>query len=124
MNAVHINFLEEFKYVDKVCREMYNAPNGVSAYIEQMDSAPMAVRYRIAGWDDDYRRLKHIRWLRNQIAHNTEYVECTQADLDWLKTFHNRLLTQQDPLAMAYRVTREAQQNKPQKFKETIPNIV
>ena len=28
----------------------------------------------------EYRQLKHIRWLRNQIAHSTEYVECTQSD--------------------------------------------
>lgn len=60
MDTVQIELLEEYKYVDKVCREMYNAEKGVSAYIEQMDATPMAVRYRIAGWDDDYRLLKHI----------------------------------------------------------------
>lgn len=93
MDAIQIELLEEFKYVDAICRDMLSAEKGVSTYIEQMDATPMAVRCRIAAWDDDYRQLKHIRWLRNQIAHSTEYVECTQVDLNWLKAFHNRLLT-------------------------------
>ena len=58
---------------------------------------------------DEYRQLKHICWLRNQIVHSTGYVECTQSDLDWLKGFHNRLLTQQDLLAKAHRVIKESQ---------------
>ena len=122
MDAIQIELLEEFKYVDAICRDMLSAEKGVSTYIEQMDATPMAVRCRIAAWDDDYRQLKHIRWLRNQIAHSTEYVECTQVDLNWLKAFHNRLLTWQDPLSYAERNMREVQKTQPKKT-QTIPTI-
>ena len=118
MDAVQIGLLEEYKYVDAICRDMLGAEKGVSAYIDQLDETAMTVRYWIAEWNDEYRQLKHIRWLRNQIAHSTEYVECTQSDLDWLKGFHNRLLTQQDLLAKAHRVIQESQiQNQQQQAK-------
>ena len=109
MNTIQIEFLDEYKYVDKICREMFGTEKGVTTYIEQLDETPMTVRYWITEWNNEYRQLKHIRWLRNQIAHSTGYVECTQSDLDWLKDFHNRLLTQQDLLAKAHRVIQESQ---------------
>lgn len=109
MDVIQIELLEEYKYVDSICRDMLSAEKGVTAYIEQMEATPPAVRCKIAGWNDDYRELKHIRRLRNQIAHSMGYVECTPSDVAWLKTFHNSLLTQHDPLADAYRITRETQ---------------
>ena len=109
MDAVQIELLEEYKYVDSICRDMLSAEKGVTAYIEQMEATQPVVRYKIVGWDDDYRKLKHIRWLRNKIAHSTGNVECMPSDVAWLKAFHNRLLTQRDPLADAYRITRETQ---------------
>lgn len=80
----------------------------------------MTVRYWITEWNDEYRQLKHIRWLRNQIAHSTGSVECSQSDLEWLKGFHNRLLTQQDLLAKAHRVIQESQIQKQQQQAKTI----
>ena len=121
MDNIHIELLEEYKYVDAICRDMLGTKKGVSAYIEQLDETPMTVRYWIKEWNDEYRQLKHIRWLRNQIAHSTESVECTQSDLDWLKGFHNRLLTQQDLLAKAHRVIQESQiQNQQQQAKTVL----
>ena len=121
MYTIQIELLEEYKYVDNICRDMLGAEKGVSAYIEQLDETPVTVRYWITEWNDEYKQLKHIRWLRNQIAHSTEYVECTQSDLDWLKGFHNRLLTQQDLLAKAHRVIQESQiQNQQQQAKTVL----
>ena len=80
----------------------------------------MTVRYWIVEWNDEYRQLKHIRWLRNQIAHSAESVECSQADLDWLKGFHNRLLTQQDLLAKAHRIIKESQIQRQQQLAKTV----
>ena len=118
MDAIQVELLEEYKYVDKICQEMLGAGKGVTAYIEQLDETPMTVRYWITEWNDEYRQLKHIRWLRNQIAHSTGTVDCTQSDLEWLKGFHNRLLTQQDILAKAHRVIKESQiQNQQQQAK-------
>ena len=120
MDAIQIEFLDEYKYVDKICREMFDAEKGVTAYIEQLDETPVTVRYWITEWNDEYRQLKHIRWLRNQIVHSTGYVECTQSDLDWLKGFHNRLLTQQDLLAKAHRVIKESQIQRQQQLAKTV----
>lgn len=120
MDAIQIELLEEYKYVDKICREMFGTEKGVTAYIEQLDETPMTVRYWITEWNDEYRQLKHIRWLRNQIAHSTGYVECTQFDLEWLKDFHNRLLTQQDLLAKVRRVIQESQIQRQQQLAKTV----
>ena len=120
MDAKQIELLEEYKYVDAICRDMLGAEKGVTAYIEQLDETPATVRYWITEWNDEYRQLKHIRWLRNQIAHSTEYVECTQSDLDWLKGFHNRLLTQQDLLVKARRVVQESQIQREQQLAKTV----
>ena len=120
MNTIQIEFLDEYKYVDKICREMFGTEKGVTTYIEQLDETPMTVRYWITEWNNEYRQLKHIRWLRNQIVHSTGNVECTQSDLDWLKDFHNRLLTQQDLLAKAHRVIKESQIQRQQQQAKTI----
>ena len=120
MDAIQIELLDEYKYVDAICRDMLGAEKGVSAYIEQLDETPVTVRYWITEWNDEYRQLKHIRWLRNQIAHSTGSVECSQADLDWLKGFHNRLLTQQDLLAKAHRVIKESQIQRQQQLAKTV----
>ena len=120
MDTFQIELLDEYKYVDAICRDMFGTKKGVSAYIEQLDETPMTVRYWITEWNDEYRQLKHIRWLRNQIVHSTGYVECTQSDLDWLKGFHNRLLTQQDLLAKAHRVIKESQIQRQQQLAKTV----
>ena len=120
MDAKQIELLEEYKYVDAICRDMLGAEKGVTAYIEQLDETPMTVRYWITEWNDEYKQLKHIRWLRNQIAHSTGSVECSQSDLDWLKGFHNRLLTQQDLLAKAHRVIKESQIQRQQQLAKTV----
>ena len=120
MDAIQVELLEEYKYVDKICQEMLGTEKGVSAYLDQLDETPMTVRYWITEWNDEYRQLKHIRWLRNQIVHSTGNVECTQSDLDWLKGFHNRLLTQQDLLAKAHRVIKESQIQRQQQQAKTI----
>ena len=83
----------------------------------------MTMRYWIMEWNDEYRQLKHIRWLRNQIVHSTGSVECSQSDLDWLKGFHNRLLTQQDLLAKAHRVIKESQIQRQQQLVKTVTAV-
>lgn len=57
MDAIQIELLEEYKYVDAICRDMLGAEKGVTAYIEQLDETPMTVRYWITEWNDEYRQL-------------------------------------------------------------------
>lgn len=111
MNSIENELFEEFKYVDNICRDMYRAEKGVTTYIEQMEMTPQAVSSRIPQWEYDYKQLKHVRWVRNQISHEICYVECTEADVNWLKDFHNRLLNCQDPLALLNAASTRTQTN-------------
>ena len=70
----------------------------------------------IVNWDKKLKDLKHLRWLRNQIAHDNEAYEVTEQDLIDIKAFHNALLTQQDPLALLYKEI-ESTKKKQQEYK-------
>ncbi len=100
---------EEFKRVDAICRDMFSCQNGVSKYIEQMEGTPLSMRYLVSSWDQDYRMLKRVRWLRNQIAHELTAADCTSSDVEYLRDFHDRLLRQYDPLAVLGKIEREVQ---------------
>lgn len=106
MQKLQQDFFEEFKRLDAICRDMLGAERGVSAYIEQMEEAPAALRLRVPGWEDDYYALKHLRWVRNKIAHETGFTGCTPDDLQNLLGFTRRVLRQEDPLALLYRAGR------------------
>ena len=94
---------EEFKRVDAICRDMFSSQRGVSEYIEQMERDFTYGKQRIPSWERDYRSLKRVRWLRNQIAHEMTATDCTADDVEYLKNFHDRILRQKDPLAVLRR---------------------
>lgn len=100
---------DEFKRLESLCRDMFSCQHGVSEYISQMEQVPFFIKNRIPSWDKDYRTLKHLRWLRNQIAHETTATDCNFSDVEQLKDFYSRILNGQDPLAAARRVNQELQ---------------
>lgn len=112
MQKLQQDFFEEFKRLDAICRDMLGAERGVSAYIEQMEETPAALWARVPGWKDDYYALKHLRWVRNKIAHETGFDGCTPDDLQSLAGFTRRVLTQQDPLALLRRQGKAAPRKK------------
>lgn len=118
MQKLQQDFFEEYKRLDGICRDMLGAERGVSAYIEQMEETPVALRARVPGWEDDYYTLKHLRWVRNKIAHETGFDGCTPDDLQSLTGFTRRVLAQEDPLALLYRVKQAMQRAKPARPKE------
>ena len=58
-------------------------------------------RRYVYSWDDDYSKLKHLRWIRNQLSHEVGYDSdiCEESDYDWLDDFRRRLFSSYDPLA-------------------------
>lgn len=100
---------DEFKRLESLCRDMFSCQHGVSEYISQMEQVPTYIKNRIPLWDKDYRTLKHLRWLRNQIAHETTSTDCSASDVEQLKDFYSRILKGQDPLASARKVKQELQ---------------
>ena len=98
-------FFEEYKRLEKLCSEIYGVPNGVSAYIADMEGKAAQGRYRIPLWETDYKTLKHLRWVRNELAHNTyTYVFSEPLDVRQAQDFRQRILTEQDPLTRLQRV--------------------
>lgn len=102
MQNIDIEFFSEYKAVERMCKDMYG-DDGVKAYIEEMENTYSREKMFIGNWDNKLRTLKHLKWLRNQIAHDNEGYEVTEQDLADIKEFYNELLTQQDPLALLYK---------------------
>lgn len=101
----------EFKRVDMICGDMFSCQHGISRYIEEMDRTPSYRRSRVPAWNEVYRNLKRVRWLRNQIVHEMSAVDCSVNDVEWLEDFHDRILRQQDPLAILRKIEQERPKN-------------
>ena len=104
-----MSFMESYKRLDKICKEMYEVDKGVTAYIDDMEEKLSGSRY-VYNWQDDLKMLKHYRWLRNQIAHEIDVNEddsCTKDDIEWINGFYDRIMKQEDPLALYRKATQE-----------------
>ena len=53
-----------------------------------------------ADWNASLKTIKHLRWLRNKIAHESGDFEVGQQDVNEIKAFHSNLLSAQDPLSL------------------------
>ena len=112
MSKLNDDFLEAFKRLDKICREMYMNEKGVTSYINDMENTPQYESLYIANWNTDLRQLKRLRHLRNQLTHEVGTLNtdmCTQSDIDWLKSFCWRIFNRTDPLALLYIGKKKAQ---------------
>ncbi len=102
-----MGFIESYKHLEKICGEIMDDERRLSAYIDEMLKKPDGSFY-VRGWDDDLKRLKHYRWIRNQISHEpgcTEQNMCQPGDSLWLDDFYERIMNQADPLARYYQAT-------------------
>ncbi len=108
-----MGFMDSYKQLEKLCSEVMSSKKGVSSYIDEMQNNPYGTQY-VTGWSEDLKKLKHYRWVRNNIAHEpgcTEQDMCDNSDTLWLNNFHSRIMNQTDPLALYYKATkRRAQQ--------------
>lgn len=113
MNDLNYIFFEEYKRLDKLCGELYDAPYGVTHYIDDMKSAPRDSYRRISSWNTDLRELIRLRHIRNYLAHAEGAFHedvCVQSDIDLIKNFHQRIMNQSDPLAMLSKMSQPKQQ--------------
>lgn len=103
-----MGFIESYKHLEKLCGDMLQTQHGISAYIDDMGNTQNGC-YWVKGWDEDLKRLKHYRWIRNQISHEpncTEENMCEYGDAQWIDDFYDRIMNQSDPLAMYRKATR------------------
>lgn len=112
MNEIDNTFFEEYKRLDKLCMDLLSSKSGVSEYISQMETSRFG-QYYIPSWDNDYKTLKHLRWVRNQIAHDTMGGTISdECDLTMVRDFYTRILSREDPFAQL----REVQDRKKELF--------
>lgn len=102
-------FMEKYKSLEKICNEIFDTSNGVTAYINEMENTFDGAFY-VPNWGNDLQKLKHYRHIRTQIAHEPNCNEsnmCVSEDEEWLFTFYSRIMNQTDPLAL-YRKAKAA----------------
>lgn len=107
-----MEFIDTYKRLEKICGEIFNDVHGVSAYIDAMINLPEGA-YLVNGWSEDLNKLKHYRWVRNQIVHEpncTEENMCSDEDTSWLLAFYARIINHTDPLAL-HRKAKRGQQH-------------
>lgn len=105
-----MEFIDSYKRLEKLCSEMYSNNHGLSTYIDEMTNIPNGSSY-VSDWNEDLKKLKHYRWVRNQIVHEpgrTEENMCDTEDVLWLNSFYARIMSVSDPLAL-YRKARSPQ---------------
>ena len=99
-------FFEEYKHLDKLCSDLYAKSPGVSAYIADMENNAVRGQAQIPFWNSDYKTLKHVRWVRNQLAHESCAEKLSsEADLAFIQDFSRRILYLRDPLCLLRQAT-------------------
>ncbi len=103
MDNMNYVFFEEYKHLEKLCREMYDSYEGVTSYIDDMKKVSFRDYSNIPNWRTDLEQLHRLRHIRNNLAHTEgAFYEqnCTQEDVDWVKDFYSRIMAQSDPLSV------------------------
>lgn len=125
MNETNIIFFEEFKELDHLCGELYEAPYGVTHYIDDMKAVSENHYRLIPNWKADLKTLIRLRHIRNCLAHTEgAFYEdiCTQNDIRWIQDFYQRILNQSDPLALRNQMSRKKRRATESNFDSCAPN--
>lgn len=107
MDNIEILFFEEYKKLDNLCKDLFKSDRGVSQYIEEMECTPFTKSRLVESWQDDYKMLKHVRWIRNNIAHNNDYSGCNKSDVKSVKDYYKKIINQKDPFSVIAQNSRE-----------------
>lgn len=94
MNNLILEYLEAYKSLDMLCRQVLESDRGVSEYIDEMSNERQG-EMLVAGWEKDYKQLKRLRWIRNQLVHDVNSFQnnlIDARDVEWLKTFQSRIM--------------------------------
>lgn len=111
MNNIEIIFFEEYKKLDNLCKDLLGSNQGVTQYVNEMEQIPFEKSKLVESWQYDYKMLKHIRWIRNNIAHNNECSGCSKSDVKSVKDFYKKIINQKDPFSVIAQNSRELQRS-------------
>ena len=119
MHSSDSAFFDAYKKLERFCSELYSQQSGVSAYIAEMEACADRGRASVPSWNADYQGLKHIRWVRNRIAHEAEPGRLSEdGDLTFAQDFYRRLQAEKDPLALLRRTGPPRRRSAPKGKKE------
>ena len=110
MDNIEIEFFEEYKKLDNLCKDLFRSNRGVTKYIEEMEKTPFIDRRLVNSWNNYYDMLKHVKWIRNNIAHNNEYSGCNKDDVENIKNFYQQIIEQKDPFSIINEKNKELQE--------------
>ena len=121
MLKINVVFLEEYKHLDSLCKEKMPGEDdvsGVTRYINAMDATSPIEQSMVDSWHSDYKAIKHLRWVRNKLAHDEGSMDeelLTKEDVAFLKAFYKRVKAKKDPLSL---IKEKPKQKKPKAVKE------
>ena len=99
---------------------MYSCKNGVSEYISDMEKNSDRGQRLVSGWNADYKMLKHVRWVRNQIAHDTNTKQVSEPeDLEFVRDYYKRIFSGKDSLSLLRKAKGSGKKRKSRKKKKT-----
>ena len=102
MNNIILSFLDEYKRLDELCKQIFSSDIGVTKYIEEMEKEIHGSFY-VTNWEKIYKKLKHMRWVRNQLVHDPNSFKnniVTTDDIEWLKEFQSMIINCTDPFGL------------------------
>jgi hypothetical protein len=114
MTPLDTELFNEFKRLDKLLRESRGTERGVSDYIDEMRSVPAFERDYFPRWKQDLDGLWRCRHIRNKLAHEdvSERISlCRQEDIEFLRSFYDRVRNGRDPLAQLGRARRQTRES-------------
>ena len=105
MENIILEFLEAYKSLDELCKQILSSDRGISTYIDEMEQESQGYA-KVNCWEKDYKRLKKMRWIRNQLVHETNSFHdnlINIEDVEWLKIFRSRIMECTDPFSLLYK---------------------
>ena len=102
-------FFEAFKELETLCGEIYSCRSGVSEYLLDMEKNMSEGEKKVENWTADYKTLKHLRWVRNKIAHEAGDTQVSEdGDLDAVCAFRDRMIRGKDPITLLNKAKKAA----------------
>ncbi len=98
MQKIEMEFFDRYKELDNLCRDILGSETGVSSYINTMDGVYSYAVPKIPRFKDDLKTLKHLRHIRNSIAHDNEdgTAIATESDLCAVKKMKELIMSSED----------------------------
>lgn len=114
MTELELRFLEEYRFTESICNEMFQCDDGIQEYIYRMKQVPVEQAEQDQFWQEDYAALKHLLRVREQMRSNASHINCQGRDMMDLLDFRRRLQDQRDPLSRLATGSQSAPVEEPQ----------